>query len=115
MPGPRGAKATAFSCVQDRGSKSRGRSSDSHILHNSVELNNDGIHNGVTFPTNEEKKSLRRVPGNIPSNGYRKLAAMDLFHIACTLTYCLVICLVVFAERFSYYGTFVLMVGATLS
>jgi len=114
MPGPREDEATASIYVQDRGSKSRGRSSNSHIVHNSVEL--DGIHDELTFPTEEEKKSLRRVPDSIPSNAYRELNVMDLFHIACGPLTCLpVICLVVFAERFSHQGTIFLVVGLIMS
>jgi len=55
------------------------RPPNSHILHNSDEL--DGIHDGLNFPTDEEKESLRRVPDSIPSNVYRELTAMNLFRI----------------------------------
>lgn len=31
---------------------------------------NDGIHDGLEFPTEEEKKTLRRVADTIPWNAY---------------------------------------------
>lgn len=42
--------------------------SDSH----SVKETNDGIHDGLEFPTDEEKQTLRRVPDKIPTNAYRR-------------------------------------------
>jgi len=33
----------------------------------------DEDHAGLIFPTEEEKKTLRRVPDSIPWNAYRKL------------------------------------------
>ena len=32
----------------------------------------DGIHDGLEFPTEEEKKTLRRVADTIPWNAYRQ-------------------------------------------
>lgn len=46
----------------------------------------DGIHDGLIFPTEEEREKLRRVPDNVPWNAYL-IAVVEL------------------AERFSYYGT----------
>jgi len=46
----------------------------------------DGIHDGLTFPTEEEKVTLRRIPDAIPWNAY-------------------LIALVELAERFSFYGS----------
>ncbi|TCD69601.1 hypothetical protein EIP91_007023 [Steccherinum ochraceum] len=46
---------------------------------------NDGIHDGLTFPTEEEMATLRRVPDTIPWTAY-------------------MIALIEAAERFSYYG-----------
>ncbi|KAF9044140.1 peptide transporter PTR2A [Panaeolus papilionaceus] len=46
----------------------------------------DGIHDGLTFPTEEEKVTLRRIPDTIPWNAY-------------------LIALVELAERFSFYGS----------
>lgn len=34
-----------------------------------VEL--DGIHDGLIFPTDEERATLRRVPDSVPWNAYR--------------------------------------------
>lgn len=31
----------------------------------------DGIHDGLKLPTDEEKRTLRRVPDTIPVNAYR--------------------------------------------
>ncbi|KAG7095190.1 hypothetical protein E1B28_005967 [Marasmius oreades] len=46
----------------------------------------DGIHDGLEFPTDEERLTLRRVADSVPWNSY-------------------LIALVEMAERFSYYGT----------
>ncbi|KDQ52243.1 hypothetical protein JAAARDRAFT_162976 [Jaapia argillacea MUCL 33604] len=46
----------------------------------------DGIHDGLEFPTEEERQTLRRVSDSVPWNAY-------------------MIALVELAERFSYYGT----------
>ncbi|GLB40829.1 putative POT family protein [Lyophyllum shimeji] len=46
----------------------------------------DGIHDGLVFPTEEERKTLRRVADTIPWNAY-------------------LIAFVELAERFSYYGS----------
>lgn len=32
----------------------------------------DGIHDGLVFPTEEEKLTLRRIPDSIPWNAYRE-------------------------------------------
>lgn len=34
----------------------------------------DGIHDGLIFPTEEERLTLRRVPDSIPWNAYCKFA-----------------------------------------
>ncbi|KAL0959073.1 hypothetical protein HGRIS_014372 [Hohenbuehelia grisea] len=52
----------------------------------------DGIHDGLEFPTEEEKATLRRVPDVIPWNAY-------------------LIALVELAERFSFYGSTVVFVN----
>jgi proton-dependent oligopeptide transporter, POT family len=36
---------------------------------------NDGIHDGLEFPTEEEKLSLRRIPDAIPWNAYSKFVS----------------------------------------
>jgi POT family proton-dependent oligopeptide transporter len=36
----------------------------------SVNNLNDGIHDGLVFPTNEDKATLRRVPDSIPYQAY---------------------------------------------
>lgn len=36
----------------------------------------DGIHDGLEFPTEEEKKTLRRVADSIPWNAYRQSPAI---------------------------------------
>ena len=70
--------------IPDRESGLCERPQNSDLLHNSDEL--DGIHDGLTFPTDEEKESLRRVPDSIPSNAYREPTAMNLFRIANAIT-----------------------------
>ncbi|OCH86995.1 oligopeptide transporter [Obba rivulosa] len=55
----------------------------SSIDHESHEL--DGVHDGLEFPTAEERETLRRVPDAVPWNAYL-IAVVEL------------------AERFSYYG-----------
>ncbi|KAI0710676.1 MFS peptide transporter [Earliella scabrosa] len=52
----------------------------------STEEDLDGIHDGLEFPTEDEKKTLRRVSDKIPWSAYL-IAACEL------------------AERFSYYGS----------
>ncbi|KAL0567160.1 hypothetical protein V5O48_014835 [Marasmius crinis-equi] len=52
----------------------------------------DGIHDGLEFPTEEEKATLRRVSDKIPWNAY-------------------LIAFVEMAERFSYYGSTVVFVN----
>ncbi|KAK7040753.1 hypothetical protein VNI00_009659 [Paramarasmius palmivorus] len=49
-------------------------------------LESDGIHDGLEFPTEEERLTLRRVPDHVPWNAYY-IAVVEM------------------AERFSYYGT----------
>jgi len=51
-----------------------------------VSFANDGIHDGLVFPTEEEMLTLRRVADSVPWNAY-------------------LIAFVELAERFSYYGT----------
>jgi len=38
----------------------------------SPDFESDGIHDGLTFPTEEERLTLRRVPDNIPWPAYCK-------------------------------------------
>ncbi|PPQ98990.1 hypothetical protein CVT26_014417 [Gymnopilus dilepis] len=52
----------------------------------SVEHELDGVHDGLVFPTEEEKQTLRRVSDSIPWNAY-------------------LIAIVELAERFSFYGS----------
>ncbi|KAK7049259.1 hypothetical protein VNI00_005860 [Paramarasmius palmivorus] len=52
----------------------------------------DGIHDGLVFPTEEEKATLRRVPDKIPWTAF-------------------LIAIVEMAERFSYYGSTVVFVN----
>lgn len=49
--------------------KSDSASSDQH---SDLDHELDGIHDGLTFPTEEEKVTLRRIPDTIPWNAYRK-------------------------------------------
>ncbi|KAF8328997.1 peptide transporter PTR2A [Amanita rubescens] len=52
----------------------------------------DGIHDGLVFPTEEERATLRRVPDSIPWSAYL-IAVIEL------------------AERFSFYGSSVVFVN----
>jgi POT family proton-dependent oligopeptide transporter len=36
------------------------------------DLKHDGVHDGLEFPTDEERETLRRVADKIPWNAYRK-------------------------------------------
>lgn len=65
----------------------------------------DGIHDGLEFPTEEERATLRRVPDRVPWNAYCEL--LDTFEIPppylTTYCSCVVIAVVEFAERFSVF------------
>ena len=76
----------------------------------------DGIHDGLEFPTEEEKHTRRRVPDQVPWSAYcehpfRNSRPMSPAH---TLSNSTVIAVCELAERFSYYGTTVVFVS-TLS
>jgi POT family proton-dependent oligopeptide transporter len=60
--------------------------SQSDIAEHEPDHELDGIHDGLEFPTEEEKLTLRRVPDSVPWAAY-------------------LIALVEFAERFSFYGS----------
>ena len=75
----------------------------------------DGIHDGLEFPTEEEKLVLRRVPDTIPWNAYREFPTESQDPSSVALTVCVslpVIAFVELCERFSYYGTTVVFVSA---
>ena len=58
------AKKDEFEYEKARGSQEIASSTEDHEL--------DGVHDGLEFPTDEEKETLRRVPDKIPWNAYRK-------------------------------------------
>jgi POT family proton-dependent oligopeptide transporter len=60
----------------------------------------DGIHDGLEFPTDDEKQTLRRVADTIPWTAYRSSPCIyaSSLHLTCSLS---VIALVELAERFS--------------
>lgn len=60
----------------------------------------DGIHDGLVFPTEEERKTLRRVADTIPWNAYRETNLLYSVPL-CAYIYNLVIAFVELAERFS--------------
>ncbi|KAF7340570.1 Peptide transporter PTR2A [Mycena sanguinolenta] len=62
------------------------KKSESAPPDSSNEYELDGIHDGLIFPTEEERATLRRVPDSIPWNAY-------------------LIAFVELAERFSFYGS----------
>ena len=41
-----------------------------HSDHSEVGHEPDGIHDGLVFPTDEERATLRRVPDSVPWNAY---------------------------------------------
>ena len=41
----------------------------------------DGIHDGLVFPTDEERVTLRRVSDRVPWNAYRQYSGISLFHV----------------------------------
>lgn len=47
-------------------------SSDDHIVSDAASHELDGIHDGLEFPTEEEKATLRRVADDVPWGAYRK-------------------------------------------
>jgi POT family proton-dependent oligopeptide transporter len=42
----------------------------------------DGIHDGLIFPTDEERSTLRRVPDSIPWNAYRTPVFVAEFNVS---------------------------------
>ncbi|KAJ7662520.1 POT family-domain-containing protein [Mycena polygramma] len=73
------SEALAF---DDKKALSEEKSFDSH----SEEHENDGVHDGLIFPTEEERLTLRRVSDKVPWNAYL-IASVEA------------------AERFSFYGS----------
>ena len=57
--------------LEKKGATLRDLEEDSHEL--------DGIHDGLEFPTDEERDLLRRVPDHIPWNAYREYACSGSF------------------------------------
>lgn len=51
--------------------KKHGGSAD-HIESDAASHELDGIHDGLEFPTDDERMTLRRVPDTIPWNAYRE-------------------------------------------
>lgn len=46
--------------------------SDDHIVSETASHELDGIHDGLEFPTDEERETLRRVADYVPWNAYRE-------------------------------------------
>lgn len=82
-------------------------SSEEYVVSSFYE--DDGIHNGLEFPTEKEKNTLRRVSDSIPWNAYRECLS-GACHVQ-SFTICLVIAIIELAERFSYYGSSVVFVS----
>src|SRR5258707_13682033 len=80
--------------------------------HSDIEIRqepDDGLYEGLEFPSEHEIATLRRVPDTIPLNTYRESTTVcfnDLFDV------CVVIAFVELAERFSYYGSNVVFVSS---
>jgi len=70
----------------------------------------DGIHDGLDFPSEHERQTLRRVADTVPWNAYRKFT-----YIFPSRTHsdnvASVIAIIELAERFSFYGSSVVFVG----
>ena len=66
-----------------------------------IEYEIDGIHDGLVFPTEEERATLRRVPDSIPWDAYRKLLASLPSLLSFLTELFAVIAFVELAERFS--------------
>ncbi|KAG9220199.1 hypothetical protein CCMSSC00406_0007106 [Pleurotus cornucopiae] len=71
---------------QDEGKINEKRTSSEQSIDQDINHQLDGIHDGLDFPTEEERLSLRRVADTIPWSAY-------------------MIALVELAERFSFYGS----------
>ncbi|KAG5638605.1 hypothetical protein H0H81_011495 [Sphagnurus paluster] len=84
MASPHVDGSSTFLQEEKKLSVEKAGSSTDDIAEGSLVL--DGIHDGLTFPTEEERLTLRRVPDSIPWNVY-------------------LIALVELAERFSFYGS----------
>ena len=66
----------------------------------SPEFELDSVHDGLEFPTQEERVTLRRVPDSIPWNAYRTSYSFPLLRSFST-NLSSVIAIVELAERFS--------------
>lgn len=63
----------------------RGSSEDQVSSHNDLH-GLDDVHEGLTFPTEEERQTLRRIADTIPWNAYREFPALliSLIDSPCT-------------------------------
>jgi hypothetical protein len=66
-----------------------------------IEYDVDGIHDGLVFPTEEERATLRRVPDSIPWDAYRKSFVSLPSMLSFIIELFAVIAFVELAERFS--------------
>ena len=66
-----------------------------------IEYDADGIHDGLVFPTEEERATLRRVPDSIPWNAYREPPSILSALLFLTKSWSVVIAVIELAERFS--------------
>jgi POT family proton-dependent oligopeptide transporter len=80
---------------------------DESDLDSSPHYELDGIHDGLQFPTEHERQTLRRVADTIPWNAYRESTISSRTHPKSAT---LVIAIVELAERFSFYGSSVVFV-----
>ena len=70
----------------------------------------DGIHDGLDFPSEHERQTLRRVADTVPWNAYRKSSFIfpSRGHSDNVAS---VIAIIELAERFSFYGSSVVFVS----
>jgi len=71
------------------------------ISEDELEHEPDDIHDGLEFPTEEERATLRRIPDTVPWNAYCEFLLLFLQLMFTDLQHCPVISVVELAERFS--------------
>lgn len=58
--------------------KKFGSGSHDHIVSDAASQELDGIHDGLEFPNDEERSTLRRVSDSIPWNAYRMSTSLHV-------------------------------------
>lgn len=55
--------------------------SHDHVVSDTASQELDGIHDGLEFPNDDERETLRRVPDAIPWNAYRTCPHALIHHV----------------------------------